>query len=179
MAMFNLQDYETVEERLRRFWADPKNADARIISVNHTSDDDRQRGQWVIETRIYLSAEDQLNDIPKTTGWAFETDGTGGANKTSALENAETSSIGRALANFTYSGNKRASREEMEKVARNLVNRDWITEAAGLTDVDKLRVLWQDARQGGAPDDVLTVIKERADGFKDSGDSVGGNKATK
>ena len=179
MDGFNLADYETVEERLRRFWADPNNADARIVSVNRTTEDDRSRGQWVIETRLYLSADDQLNDIPKTTGWAFEIDGTGGANKTSALENAETSSIGRCLANYTFSGNKRASREEIQKVARNLNNRDWISEAAKLEGVDKLRVLWQDARQAGAPDDVLAVIKERADGFKDQGDSLGGNKATK
>jgi hypothetical protein len=179
MAGFNLADYETVEERLRRFWADPVSTDARIVSFNHTTEDDRKRSQWVIETRLYLSAEDQANDLPKSSGWAFEIDGTGGANKTSALENAETSSIGRCLANFMFSGNKRASREEMQKVERNLVGRDWIAEASGLTDVDKLRLLWQDARQGGAADDTLAVIKERADGFKNASDSVGGNKATK
>jgi hypothetical protein len=67
----------------------------------------------------------------------------------------------------------------MEKVQRSLVGREWIAEASALDDVDKLRLLWQEARQGGAADDVLAVIKERADGFKNSGDSVGGNKATK
>jgi hypothetical protein len=179
MAGFNLADYETVEERLRRFWADPVSVDARIVSFNHTTEDDRKRSQWVIETRLYLSAEDQANDLPKSSGWAFEIDGTGGANKTSALENAETSSIGRCLANFMFSGNKRASREEMQKVERNLVGRDWIAEASALTDVDKLRLLWQDARQGGAADDTLAVIKERADGFKNTGDSLGGNKTAK
>jgi hypothetical protein len=179
MAGFNLADYETVEERLRRFWADPVAVDARIVSINHTTEDDRQRGQWVIETRLYLNADDQANDLPKSTGWAFEIDGTGGANKTSALENAETSSIGRCLANFIFSGNKRASREEMQKVQRNLVGRDWIAEASKLDDVDKLRLLWQDARAGGAPDDVLLLIKERADGLTNTGDSLGGNKATK
>jgi len=180
MAGFNLADYETVEERLKRFWEHPLTQDARLVSINHTTEDDRQRGQWVIETRLYLSADDQLQDLPKSTGWAFEIDGTGGANKTSALENAETSSIGRCVANWLFSGNKkRASRTEMEKVARHLDNRDWIAEASGLDDVDKLRVLWQDARQAGAADDVLAVIKERADGFKNSGDSVGGNKTAK
>jgi hypothetical protein len=40
-------------------------------------------------------------------------------NKTSALENCETSAIGRALANYQYQGsNKRASLEEMVKVYR-------------------------------------------------------------
>jgi CBS-domain-containing membrane protein len=37
-------------------------------------------------------------------------------NYTSWLENAETSAIGRALANFNYAGSKRPSREEMQKV---------------------------------------------------------------
>jgi hypothetical protein len=100
------------------------------------------------------------------------------ANKTSALENANTSALGRAL-RWALGGSRGPSREEMQKVARSLDNRDWITEAAKLVDVDKLRMLWQEARQAGAADNVLTVIKERADGFKDTGDSVGGNKATK
>lgn len=40
-------------------------------------------------------------------------------NKTSALENCETSAIGRALANYQYQGSrKRASLEEMVKVYR-------------------------------------------------------------
>lgn len=181
MAGFNLADYETVEERLRRFWAwaEESGTDARLVTINQSTEEDRQRGHWVFESRLYLSAEDQLNDTPKSTGWAYEIDGTAGANKTSACENAETSSLGRCLANFRFSGNKRASREEMQKVQRNLVGRDWIAEASQLTDVDTLRLLWQDARQGGAEDSVLQVIKERADGFKNTGDSLGGNKTAK
>jgi hypothetical protein len=55
------------------------------------------------------------------------------ANKTSALENCETSAIGRALANMGLSGDQRASREEMAKVQRGVApTKDWITEAQGL-----------------------------------------------
>jgi hypothetical protein len=118
--MFNPNDYETVEERLRRFWADEANADARIITINRTTDQDRQVSTWVVETRIYLNREDHAADLPKATGWAFEVDGGKGANQTSALENCETSSIGRCLGNMNYSGNKRATREEMEKVQRGV-----------------------------------------------------------
>ena len=52
-----------------------------------------------------------------TTGFAEETVSTRGVNSTSALENCETSAIGRALANAGYvTKGKRPSREEMSKV---------------------------------------------------------------
>jgi len=174
MAQFNLADYETVEERLRRFWADPKYADARIMTFNRSTDADRAKGVWVVETRIYLSADDQVNDLPKATGWAFEVDGTAGANKTSALENAETSSIGRCLANMNLSGNKRASREEMSKVATgekfdpkkdlpNWANRNWVNEADNLhfaKDKKGLQALYVEAKTASVSADVLTKIVE-------------------
>ena len=176
MANFDLNSYETVEQRhARAIEAFP---DLRCVLLNHSTPEDREKGVWVVEARVYLSADDQMNDLPKATEWAFEIDGQGMANKTSALENANTSALGRAL-RWALGGSRGPSREEMQKVARSLDNRDWITEAAKLVDVDKLRMLWQEARQAGAAENVLTVIKERADGFKDTGDSVGGNKATK
>lgn len=161
MAQFNLNDYETVEERLKRFWADPNNADARLVTLNHTTAEDREKGVWVVEARLYLSAADQEKNLPKTTGWAFEIDGVGMANKTSALENAETSSLGRCLANYLYSGNKRASREEMAKVARG-VGRDWLGEADKLAltyDVDGLRLLYTEAVAAKVSADILEKIK--------------------
>lgn len=165
MAQFNLNDYETVEERLRRFWADPAMADARIITVNHTSPQDRQVSTWVVEARIYLSTGDQAADLPKATGWAFEVDGVNGmANKTSALENCETSAIGRALANMNFSGNKRVTREEMAKVERGVTpqpQRDWNALINSLKDVDSARQLYNEARTSKAGNQVLERIKEK------------------
>jgi hypothetical protein len=170
MASFNLADYETVEERLKRFWADKANADARLVTVNHTTPEDREKGVWVVEARLYLSAADQEKDLPKTTGWAFEIDGQAGANKTSALENAETSSLGRCLANYLYSGNKRASREEMAKVARaEAAKRDWLGEAEKLAlsyDVDGLRLLYTDAVAAKVAPAVLEQIKANGSAAK-------------
>jgi hypothetical protein len=172
MAQFNLSDYETVEERLRRFWALEDHQDARLVTINHTTPQDRAVGTWVVEARLYLSQEDQARDLPKTTGWAFEIDGVGMANKTSALENAETSSLGRCLANYTFSGNKRVTREEMEKVARGqtpkLPVRDWLVEAMDLAksgDIDKLRLLYSEAKTAKASSDVLDYIKISAEGL--------------
>lgn len=161
---FNLNDYETVEERLRRFWADPVHADARIVTINHTTPQDRSVSTWVVEARIYLTAGDQANDLPKATGWAFEVDGTGMANQTAALENAETSSIGRALANMNFSGNKRASREEMSKVERNVTPqpaRDWWSEIEALKDEAAARQLWDEARTSKASQEIQEAIKAK------------------
>jgi hypothetical protein len=173
MAQFNLNDYETVEERLRRFWSSEIAEDARMITVNHTTPQDRAVGTWVVEARLYLNQEDQARNLPKTTGWAFEVDGVGMANKTSALENAETSAIGRCLANYTFSGNKRVTREEMEKVARGqtpkLPTRDWMTEAGELAkakDIDKLRLLYSEAKTAKAPVEVLDWVKMTAESMK-------------
>jgi hypothetical protein len=172
MAQFNLNDYETVEERLRRFWSSEISEDARIVTVNHTTPQDRAVGTWVVEARLYLTQEDQARNLPKTVGWAFEVDGVGMANKTSALENAETSAIGRCLANYTFSGNKRVTREEMEKVARGqtpkLPVRDWLAEAGDLAkekDIEKLRLLYSEAKTAKASSQILDTIKTTAEGL--------------
>ncbi len=165
MPQFNPSDYETVEERLRRFWSESNHKDARIVTKNHTTQQDRQVSTWVVEARIYLTAGDQAEDLPKATGWAFEIDGQGMAQKTAALETAETSAIGRALANMNFSGNKRTSREEMEKVARGVTprapKRDWLAELDKTTDLEALRQLYNEARTQKAPADVLEAISSK------------------
>ena len=159
MASFNLADYETVEERIRRFYAD--NPDARIITRNITSHEDRERRTWVVEATVYMNKQDQDDCCAKATGLAFEIDGTGGANKTSALENAETSAIGRALANANYSGNKRATREEMEKVARAEVNAriDWAELITGLKTKAEARALYSKAQKLKASPEIVSSIE--------------------
>lgn len=159
---FNLADYETVEERLKR--AHAEHEDLRIVTVNHTTPADRSVSTWIVEARIYLSAGDQAHDLVKATGWAFEIDGTGMANQTSALENAETSAIGRALANMDFSGNKRATREEMEKVSRGKTpapTRNWMAEVESLKTEAEARQLWDEARTSKAPADIQEAIKSK------------------
>ena len=163
---YNVNEYETVEERLKRFWADPVNADARIVTVNHTTPADRSVSTWVVEARLYLTAGDQANDLPKTTGWAFEVDGVGMAQKTAALETAETSAIGRCLANYTYSGAKRPSATEMEKAARGVTPaapklNSWLDEIEKITDVDQARKLYVQAQKAKVSEATLDAIKAK------------------
>jgi hypothetical protein len=167
MAHFNLEDYETVEQRIRRFYEN--HPDGRIITDNVTQPADRAQNMWIVKAHIYLSTGDQANDLPKSTGYAFEIDGQGMANKTSALENCETSAIGRALANMDMSGNKRTSREEMEKVARGVTPTQpaqpvpdffdsLIEKAATLSDLEKL---WETAVASGFSNEVKDLFSKR------------------
>ena len=113
MAKFNLDSYETVEERLKKFWAD--NPNGRIeTNVVHITDD----GTCVtIKAEIFTDSKVAL---PVSTGIAQETKGQGGfANADAWMENCETSAIGRGLANWKYQGSDKArpSKEEMSKVS--------------------------------------------------------------
>jgi hypothetical protein len=102
---FNLEDYEPVEDRIKRFYADHE--DGRITA--ELLSDPNNIATTVVKAYLYLG------ENLVATGLAFEKAGEGYVNKTSHLENCETSAIGRALANYNYAGNKRASREEMTK----------------------------------------------------------------
>jgi len=115
MPNFNLDNYETVEDRLKIFWKE--NPKARIhTEIVHMTED----GTCVtVRAEIYKM---EVDARPVTTGLAQETKGQGGfANKDAWVENCETSAIGRALANWNYQGSKapRPSREEMSKVGNN------------------------------------------------------------
>jgi hypothetical protein len=108
--MFNLADYETVEERLIKFWKD--HPDGQI----HTELLDSANGRFIVMARLFRTEADSR---PWTSGLAEETIQGRGVNASSALENCETSAIGRALANAGYATKgKRPSVEEMQKVQR-------------------------------------------------------------
>jgi hypothetical protein len=79
-----------------------------------------------------IRAELWLGDMCIATGYAEEVRGAGNVNRTSHVENCETSAVGRALANAGMAGtdvNKRPSREEMMKV-QNTAPKMRITQAS-------------------------------------------------
>jgi len=159
MAGEYLEDYELVESRLRRLYtAHPQ---ARVLTDMVHNDDRR----FIVKAEVYLTPEDMT---PSATGYAEEIIGAGFVNKTSALENCETSAIGRAISNSVLClgapEGKRPSRQEMEKVERykaeprkpapkprpvvqatpeQIANAALkIGEAQGENDKDKLREIW-------------------------------------
>jgi hypothetical protein len=106
--MFNLADYEPVEVRLEKFIKDYPTF--RISTELEVVEKDR----YIVKAYLYKDASD---GVAWATGYAEETVTARGVNQTSALENCETSAIGRALANAGYAPKgKRPSREEMSKV---------------------------------------------------------------
>jgi hypothetical protein len=112
--MFNLADYQTVAERLEQFWKE--NPDGRI----DTELIEAVGNRFIVKASVYRT---EVDAHAWATGLAFEIISDRGVNSTSALENCESSAIGRALANCGYSPKgepaKRASREEMAKVQNN------------------------------------------------------------
>jgi hypothetical protein len=111
---------------------------------------------------------------------AFEVDGGSGANKTAALENAETSSIGRGLANLGMSGDKRGNaqtrptREEMAKAQRGVgpdhsapvatIPAGFEEKVAAVESMEALGLLWETVVAEGFVDQAraLFTAKKKA-----------------
>ena len=149
MPQFNLDDYDLVEDRIRRFYED--HPDGRIITHDITDMEDRAKGYFVVRAQIFTDHEDQHAHCPKATGLAFEIEGSAGANRYSALENAETSAIGRALANADYAKGKRPSRTEMSKVqeAKTEAPESIFVEIESAKTREELTTIWDKALENG------------------------------
>lgn len=126
--VFDLSNYEPVENRIKKFYE--IHNQGRIITELIAYSDT----QFIVKTSVYRNAEDTQ---PAATGLAEEKVGSNPVNRTSCLENCETSSIGRALANLNFASKLRPSSEEMAKV-----------NAYETANGSVPRESWKDSKQG-------------------------------
>jgi hypothetical protein len=105
---FDLSLYETVAQRLERFWTAFPHGQI-VTNMMH----------YDASTVIFRCEAFDNDGRLISTGWAEEVLGSSPVNKTSFLENCETSSVGRCISNsgLGHTG-ERASMEEMSKVNR-------------------------------------------------------------
>jgi len=89
--LFDASDYVPVAERIAAFYE--QNPNGRIV----TRLVERTTSIVIVRASAYRSHTDQG---PSATGWAAERPGYGEINTVACLENAETSAVGRALANL-------------------------------------------------------------------------------
>lgn len=168
--MFNLSEYQTVQERIDLFWLKYPNGRINVELVSFTPD------QVVFKAEVYLNKDDVY---PATVDYAEERLGSSPVNKTSFVENCATSAVGRAISmlggEFSPKG-KRPSAAEMSKVARLsevvatpapnfMANRNWQVALDNINDIEGLRSLYNEAKQGKAPSSILEAIKGKADGI--------------
>lgn len=149
---FNSAEYETVAERLSRFKKDNENFRMESEVVAHTALEESTR--WVVKVSLWRDANEERCT---STGFAEERDGGQGANRAAALENCESSALGRALANAGYAGSKRVTREEMAKT----IAVDDIERAIPSASKDELRELWKRASDAGVLPQVQKKIKDQ------------------
>jgi len=105
---FDLSNYETVDERLHKWWKEFPDGrlETEVVEASNT--------RFIVICRLFRTEVDLK---PYATGIASETVSDRGVNANFALPNCETSAIGRAISNAGLSAKgKRPSREEMASV---------------------------------------------------------------
>lgn len=120
VAMFNLDEYTTVRERVIEFWKRYPNGriEAEIL--------DWSDKRFIVAARLYRETTDEK---PFSTGFAHEVVTDRGVNKDFALENGLTSAIGVACGHANIGIDKhKPSREEMTKVVAKKAEKPSVAE---------------------------------------------------
>jgi hypothetical protein len=162
MAYFDLSQYQTAQERIDLFWLKFPNGRLYTELVSFTPE------QVVFKAEVYANKDDVY---PLAVDYAEERLGSSPVNKTSFVENCSTSATARALSllghEFSPKG-KRPSASEMSKVQRLSqpeTARNWELALSNINDIEGLRSLYNEAKQGKAPTAILEAIKGKADGI--------------
>ena len=106
------KEYKTVALRVTEFLASPKHEgwaiETKLITA-HSSDGIARSDEYIVMKATIRDDQDRS----RGTGYAEELRGSTNINKTSALENCETSAIGRALSAVGFAGTEYASANEV------------------------------------------------------------------
>jgi len=121
--MFNLDQYQTVDERITLFWSKYPSGRLSVEIVELTRNDMGQAVQVVMKASAWRDINDEH---PAAVDFAEETLGSNPVNRTSFIENCSTSVLGRVLATLNFSpkkengqaANMRPSQTEMAKQER-------------------------------------------------------------
>jgi hypothetical protein len=142
---FDLQNYETVEERLVRWHAAYPDSQIITIMVHYDAKTVVFRAEGLVDGHIIAC------------GHAEEVLGSSPVNKTSFVENCETSAIGRMIGNSPI-GTKpgaRPSRQEMAKVERQGAIIQPLTAHGGLATAKQIGYIKKLAKDRGLNDEQL------------------------
>ena len=127
MTRFDPNTYVSVQDRINQFWAD--NPSGSIVT--HLISDPSQFGNALVRAEVRKEAG---QPFPDSTGISAEWQGQPNSQVagTSWHEKAETSAIGRALANMGYAKSQedRPSREEMEHVVTHTTQTPYVQPGA-------------------------------------------------
>ena len=152
---FDLTNYETVEQRLVRWWAAYPNGRVYTCMMNYTGD------ACVFYCELYADKDDK---VPVATGYAEEIKTDRGVNATSFVENCETSAIGRAIANCPLqapASGPRPSRNEMQKVERLSTSPQEHTPSGGFATPKQIGYIKKLAKDAGLDDLGLLELIQR------------------
>jgi hypothetical protein len=152
---FDLSNYETVEQRLVRWWAAYPNGRVYTCMMNYTGD------ACVFYCELYADKDDK---VPVATGYAEEIKTDRGVNATSFVENCETSAIGRAIANCPLqapASGPRPSRNEMQKVERLSTSAQEHTPSGAFATPKQLGYIKKLAKDAGLDDLGLLELIQR------------------
>lgn len=154
------KEYETVASRVQRFRGEHKSTYSIVTEI--VSRDD----QTVVMKASITQLVDGGVTILIATGYAEESRTSSSINRTSALENAETSAIGRALANFGMAGTEYASADEVahavsQRAAAPVKATTPDPEPPNLpaTILQKSMIMTLLRKQGIADDNMVTLVE--------------------
>lgn len=148
------KEYETVAHRIYRFRTDERFEGWRIITGVIENTDDR----------VVMEASIIVGDKVVANGHAEEYRTASTINRTSALENCETSAIGRALACLGIGGTEFASADEVQRareIQKELKGALKSLQEQARLGTDALQDAW-----GSAGKDVRVALKDELEALK-------------